>query len=143
LNPNSPYHPSRLVVQFPPGGIPDNLRPDPSKIVAEINNTLASNQSACHLKVVAANFNTQGNLIMSTRSDQTANDLLKFKDLLTPILSRLGNNIEVQLREDRKWFKIQIDAVSTRLPAPSPSTTNVYPSLPRLYTPNSSLATPN
>ena len=65
------------------------------------------------MKVVAANFNAQGNLIISTRSDQTASELLKFRDLLTPILSHLSSTNEVQLREDRKWFKIQIDAVNT------------------------------
>jgi hypothetical protein len=112
-NPNSPYHPSRLVALFPPGGIPVNMRPDPSRIVAEINNALASNPSSNNLKVVAANFNAQGNLIMSTRSDQTASDLIKFNDLLTPVLAQLGNNVDVQLREDKKWYKIQIDAVNT------------------------------
>ena len=112
-NPNSSHHPSRLVAQFYPKGIPDNLRPDPSKIVTEINAALASHQPSSHMKVVAANFNTQGNLIISTRSDQTASELLKSGDLITPILSRLGNNSEVQLREDKKWFKIQIDAVNT------------------------------
>jgi hypothetical protein len=112
-NPNSSHHPSRLVAQFLPKGIPDNLRPDPSNIVASINAALAPNQASKHLKVVAANFNAQGNLILSTRADQTANELLKFREAFLPLLTGIGNTSEVQLREDKKWFKIQVDAVNT------------------------------
>ena len=112
-NPNSSHHPSRLVAQFLPKGISEILRPDPSKIVNDINTTLSSKQASKHLKVVAANFNQQGNLIISTRADQTANELLKFREDIIPVLSNIGNSNEVQLREDKKWFKIQIDAVST------------------------------
>ena len=113
LNPNTSHHPSRMVAQFLPNGIPENARPDPSNIVAEINATLSANPTSKHMKVVAANFNNQGNLILSTRSDQTASELLKFKDQLTPILTRIDNTRAISLREDKKWFKIQIDAVNT------------------------------
>ena len=112
-NPNSSHHPSRLVAQFLPKGIPDTMRPDPSNIVANINTALSHNQASRHLKVVAASFNSQGNLIISTRADQTASDLLKFQEVLQPVLNNLGDSNEVQLREDKKWFKIQVDAVST------------------------------
>ena len=112
-NPNSSHHPSRLVAQFLPKGIPDTMRPDPSNIVANINTALSHNQASRHLKVVAASFNSQGNLILSTRADQTASDLLRFQEALRPVLNNIGNSSDVQLREDKKWFKIQVDAVST------------------------------
>ena len=112
-NPNSSHHPSRLVAQFLPKGVPDILRPDPGSIVTKLNSALALNQASKHLKVVAASFNTQGNLIISTRADQTASELLKYQEGLLPILTQIGNTNEVQLREDKKWFKIQIDAVNT------------------------------
>ena len=112
-NPNPSHHPSRLIAQFIPKGIPDNMRPDPSNIVANINTALSFNPASSHLKVVAASFNTQGNLIISTRADQRASDLLKFQEAILPVLNNLGDFNEVQLREDKKWFKIQIDAVST------------------------------
>ena len=112
-NPNSSHHPSRLVAQFLPNGISEILRPDPSRIVADINTALESKQASSHLKVVAANFNPQGNLIISTRADQTASELLKFREAILPTLNKIGNPSDIQLREDKKWFKIQIDAVST------------------------------
>ena len=112
INPNSSHHPSRLVAQFPPGGVPENMRPDPSRIVLEMNAALSANAPSSHMKVVAANFNPQGNLIISTRSDQTAAELLQSSSTITPILTRLCNK-EVALHEDKKWFKIQIDGVNT------------------------------
>lgn len=65
------------------------------------------------MKIVAASFNAQGNLILSTRADQTANEVLRYRDSILPVLSNIGNTQQVELREDKKWFKIQIDAVNT------------------------------
>ena len=112
VNPNSSHHPSRLVAQFPPGGVPENMRPDPSRIVLEVNAALSASDSSKHMKVVAANFNPQGNLIISTRSDQTASELMKSSSTLAPIITRLCNK-EVALHEDKKWYKIQVDGVNT------------------------------
>ena len=112
-NPNSSFHPSRMVVQFPPHGLPIDKRPDPGLIVDGINTALSKNNQAKHLKVVAANFNNQGNLIVSTRSDQTADQLIKFQNLFYHIFTDLYQNQEVLLREDKKWYKIQIDGVNT------------------------------
>ena len=112
-NPNSSHHPSRLVINFLPNGLQTNLKPDPSAIVNDINSTLALKSASKHLKVVAASFNNQGNLILSTRADQTAADLIKFHNDFAPNLSRLSNNQQFTLREDRKWYKIQIDGVNT------------------------------
>jgi hypothetical protein len=113
LNPKTSHHPSRLVVQFKPNGIPTEKRPDPSQIVGNINAALALNPQSTHMKVVAANFNNQGNLILSTRSDQTAEELTKFQNSFSHVLADLSNRQEIVIREDKKWFKIQIDGVST------------------------------
>lgn len=102
-----------MVAQFLPKGIPENLRPDPSEVVLRINTALSSNQPSKHIKIVAASFNNQGYLIISTRSDQSASELLKFQDKIVPIIANLGNNQEVTLCEDKKWFKLQIDMVNT------------------------------
>ena len=114
-NPNASHHPSRLVAQFLPTGIPENLRPDPSRIVTELNTAITNNHrnNLNPVKIVAASFNTQGNLIISTRSDQIASDLLKYRDSIVPVLTNIGNTQSIVLREDKKWFKIQIDAVNT------------------------------
>ena len=112
-NPKTSYHPSRLVVQFSPNGIPVDKRPDPSIIVGSINDGLDTNPKSKHIRVVAASFNTQGNLILSTRSDQTAEELLKFQNSFSHVLTNISNRQEVILREDKKWFKIQVDGVNT------------------------------
>ena len=113
FNPNTSHHPSRLVAQFLPTGIPEELRPDPSKIVADLNTAITTNHRSNPTKIVAASFNTQGNLIISTRSDQTASDLIKYRDTILPVLTNIGNAQSIELREDKKWFKIQIDGVNT------------------------------
>ena len=112
-NPKSSYHPSRLVVQFRPNGIPAEHRPDPGDIVSNINTTLELNPQAKHMKVVAANFNNQGNLILSICSDQTSEELLKFQTSFSPVLTNMCDMQEIIICEDRKWFKVQIDGIST------------------------------
>ena len=112
-NPNSSHHPSRLVVQYSPNGVAPDKRHDPSLIVENVNAALTANPRSKHLKVVAASYNNHGNLILSTRADQTAEELLKHQEHIAPVLSKLGNNQEVTLRQDKKWYKIQIDGVNT------------------------------
>ena len=75
-NPRLAHHLTRIVAQFPPNGILDSDRWDPSAIVTRINNALASMRESKHLRIVAASYNRQGNLILSTRADQTAAELL-------------------------------------------------------------------
>ena len=108
-NPNASHHPSRLVVHFLPNGLHEGLRPDPSAIVCGINTSLAKNPACSHLRVVAASFNPQGNLILSTRADQLAADLLQFQNEISPTITHISNNQQFILREDKKWFKLQID----------------------------------
>ena len=112
-NPNASHHPSRLVVHFLPNGLHEGLRPDPSAIVGGINSSLDKNPACKHLRVVAASFNPQGNLILSTRSDQLAADLLNFQNKISPTITHISNNQQFILREDKKWFKLQIDGVNT------------------------------
>ena len=78
-------------------------------------------QESKHLKVVAASYNRQGNLILSTRADQTAAELLKHEDVLKPTLAWLSGNREVIIQEDKKWFKIQIDGVTWSYTLPKKS----------------------
>lgn len=110
LNPKTSHHLSRLLVQFKPNGIPPEQRPDPSHIVGNINASLAHDPLSKHLKVVAANFNNQGNLILSTWSDQMAEHLMKFQNSHYHLLANLNNQQEVIIREDKKWYKIQVDS---------------------------------
>lgn len=112
-NPRLAHHPTRVVAQFPPNGIPEPNRWDPSDIVNRINSNLASLKESKHLKIVAASYNKQGNLILSTRADQTAAELLKHEDIIKPVLARLSGKQEIVLSEDKKWYKIQIDGVNT------------------------------
>ena len=112
-NPNAAHHPSRLIAQFLPTGIPENLRPDPNTIVTELNAAIERSHPSRSVKIVTASFNPQGNLIISTRADQTANKILRYRDAVLPVLTNIGNSQHVELREDKKWFKIQIDAVNT------------------------------
>ena len=78
-------------------------RPDLSLIVNKVNAVLTNNQKEKHLKVVAASFNIQGNMIVSTCSDQTAEELIKFQDSFTHILTDIHSERTAILREDKKW----------------------------------------
>jgi hypothetical protein len=109
--PSNSHHPSRLVIQFPPDGLPERDRKDPQAIVKAVNGALERNPDSRHLRVVAAKFSVQGNLVLSTRADQTASELIKVANVITPIVN--PKNLPVTFREDKKWFKIQVDGVST------------------------------
>ena len=102
------HHPTRLVVQFLRGGLPENERQQPPIIVKMVNAALASRNESKHLKVVAASYNKQGNLILSTRADQTAAELAKYDYIIKPAITTTR---EVAIREDKRWFKVQIDGV--------------------------------
>ena len=82
-------------------------------IVARINNALTSMRESKHLKIVTANYNCQGNLILSTRTDQTATELLKHEDILRPVLAQLSGNKTTLIYKDKKWYKLQVNEVNT------------------------------
>lgn len=110
--PTAAHHPSRAVIRFLPDGIKEEDRMEPALIVSAINNALANSQSlkAKHIKAVTASYNSQGNLIVSTRADQRAADLLQYAELFIPLINQ---GYETSAIEDKRWFKIQIDGVST------------------------------
>jgi len=85
---------------------------EPALIMDTINNALANSQSlkAKHIKVVAAMYNNQGNLIISTWADQRALDLLQYSETFLPLISQ---GYSMSALEDKHWFKIQNDRVST------------------------------
>ena len=109
-HPKTAHHPTRLVIQFLPRGIDAKDRLDPKEIVKLVNTELSKTQDTQQLKVVAATYNFHNNLIISTRSDQRALDLIKHARLFVPQLSKGYNTV---VREDKKWFKIQIDGICT------------------------------
>lgn len=112
-NPRLAHHPTRLVAQFLPNGVPASNRRDPSVIVAKVNTALSSAQRTRQIRVVAASYNKQGNIILSTRADQSAAELTKYEDIIKPALISVSGIQNVVLREDKKWYKIQIDGVNT------------------------------
>ena len=112
-NPRLAHHYTRLVAQFLPNGVPLSNRREPSDIVSKINASLTSTPQTKHIRVVAANYNKQGNIIISTRADQTAAELAKHEEIIKPALVRISGIREVVIREDKKWYKVQIDGVST------------------------------
>ena len=62
-------HPTQLIISFE-NGVPANKRCDPIIIINNINKFLAENIKAQHLKITAIRWNSQGNCILYTRSDQ-------------------------------------------------------------------------
>ncbi|KDR64996.1 hypothetical protein GALMADRAFT_1344135, partial [Galerina marginata CBS 339.88] len=109
-NPNRAHHPTRLIIQFLPNGIDIDKRMDSKTIVNTVNEALAENQGSSHLKIVAASYNKQGNLILSTIGGQTAAELAPFADLFK---AKIAQGQTAEAREDKRWFKIQVDGLST------------------------------
>ncbi|PPQ85683.1 hypothetical protein CVT25_002135 [Psilocybe cyanescens] len=110
LNPDTSHHPSRLIVQFHPDGILDKDKSEPETIVQTVNDALRNDPKSNHLRVVAARFNSQGNLILSTRADQTAAELITHANLFIPTINK---GYKTSVRVDRRWYKIQVDRVSS------------------------------
>jgi len=88
---------------------PHPLTPEETKstTVQDINASLTSKGASPDLKI---KWNTQGNCIAFTRTDQTAAAVLPFASELPNVIA-LGHN--GQVREDKKWFKVEIRNVRT------------------------------
>lgn len=110
-NPDTSHHPLRLIVQFHPDSILDKDREDPETVIQLVNSTLGIDEKAKYLKVIAVRYNTQGNLILSTRADQTTAELINYASLFIPHISK---GYQTTVRVNKQWFKIQVDGVSTR-----------------------------
>ncbi|KAK0485343.1 hypothetical protein EDD18DRAFT_1428674 [Armillaria luteobubalina] len=109
-NANAAHHPTRLVVQILPSGIPADERKEPFALVKTINEALQDHDDAKHMVVVSGKYNTNGNVIICTREDQTAVELAKFSHLFTDLIAP---GRDVTCRPDRRWFKIQVNNVRT------------------------------
>lgn len=111
VDPTKAHHPSRAVFTFQ-GGIPADEQHAPEEICRRLNECLSKLPSpAKSLRVVAARYNQHGNIVVNTRADQNAEDLIKHTNVLLPLLhpTRTGS-----ARPDKKWFKIQVDGIPTR-----------------------------
>ncbi|KAJ7263808.1 hypothetical protein C8J57DRAFT_1183273 [Mycena rebaudengoi] len=122
-NPLEAHHPSRLIVQVLPEGLKPEERPDPNELVRGINARLAANDGAKHMKVVSTKWNGNGNCVVFTRADQTAKELLKFKDLFVDLIAR---DHQTAVSEDLKLLKIQVNGLRT----------GWFDTIPGLYTPD-------
>ncbi|KAJ7288036.1 hypothetical protein C8J57DRAFT_1047862 [Mycena rebaudengoi] len=121
-NPLEAHHPSRLIVQVLPEGLKPEERPDPNELVRGINARLAASNEARHLKVVSTKWNGNGNCVVFTRADQTAKELLKYKNLFVDLIAK---NHQTVVLEDLKLLKIQVNRVRT----------GWFDTIPGLYTP--------
>ena len=108
-NPSKAHHPTRLAIVFDSTPPPDSRR-DEVTTVQDINVSLTSKGAPPDLKITAIKWNTQGNCIAFTRTDQTAAAVLPFASELPNVIAPGHNG---QVREDKKWFKVEIRNVRT------------------------------
>jgi len=89
-NPLAAHHPCCTVIRFLPDSNREEGHLEPALIVSRINNAMANSPSlkARHIKVIAAAYNNQGNLIISTHADQLAADLLQYSETFLPLISQ-------------------------------------------------------
>ena len=108
-NPSKAHHPTCLAIVFDSTPPPDSRR-DEATTVQDINASLTSKGAPLDLKITAIKWNTQGNCIAFTRTDQTAAAVLPFTSELPNVIAPGHNG---QVREDKKWFKVEIQNVRT------------------------------
>jgi len=108
-NPSKAHHPMCLATVFD-STLPPNSRRDEATTVQDINVSLTSKGTLPDLKITAIKWNTQGNCIAFTRTDQTATTVLPFASELPNVIAPGHNG---QVREDKKWFKVEIRNVRT------------------------------
>ena len=108
-NPSKAYHPTCLAIVFD-STPPSNFRRDEVTIVQDINASLTSKGTPPDLKITAIKWNTQGNCIAFTRTNQTAATVLSFTSKLPNVIVPGHNR---QVREDKKWFKVEIQNIRT------------------------------
>ena len=121
-SPTSRHHPSRLVIQILPDGMPEQERQDPPHMVKQINETLMRFEDSQQMRIVSAKWNANGNCVVFTRADQKAEDLIKFQDRFVRIIAQ---GRQAVARVDKKWVKIQVNGVRT----------GTFDMTPTLYTP--------
>ncbi|KAF8976838.1 hypothetical protein BDQ17DRAFT_1440948 [Cyathus striatus] len=109
LNPTAAYHPSRAVLVYK-NGIPPEQRLKPEEICDHINKALKRNERTNELQVIAEKYTQHRNIIVNTKANQKATELVKHADKVLPLLHP---DIPAIARADMKWWKIQIDRVPT------------------------------
>ena len=112
------HHPSRLVVRFLPNGIKEEDKYDPKSITLRVNETIlrhkATRNDMSAPLVVAAKYTTSNSsIILSTREDQTAEQLLHYFETFKHELTKNHTDYRLEAYSDKKWFKIQVDNVPT------------------------------
>jgi len=108
-NPNKAHDPIHLVVYFPPD-TNTILREDNFTIVNDINQLLKSNGAPDNQVVTVVKWNLQGNYIIITYSDTTAADIIPFTEGIANVIIPGATDT---IREDKKWFKIEVNNVRT------------------------------
>jgi len=83
---------------------------DEATIIQDINASLTFKGAPLDLKITAIKWNTQGNCIAFTRTDQTAAAVLHFT---SEIPNAIAPGHTGQVREDKKLFKVEIWNVRT------------------------------
>ncbi|KAG7087863.1 hypothetical protein E1B28_013801 [Marasmius oreades] len=117
------HHPSRLVVRFKPDGIKEYNKISPEELTRNINgamrnaNIMRAGQGIPTKDpplVVAARYTERNSsLVISTREDQTAEQLMDFFDDFKGALAIDIGKYKLEAHADKKWFKIQVDNVAT------------------------------
>ena len=109
INPRKAHYPIYLPIVFN-SILLLNSRRNKATIVQNINVSLTSKGAFLDLKIIAIKWNTQENCIVFTRTNQTATVVFSFTSELPNVIA-LGYN--GQVREDKKWFKVEIQNVKT------------------------------
>lgn len=108
-NPTKSHHPTCLIILIDPPMLEDEQE-DPETIVGKINHKLEQHQATKDLRIVAAKYNKKGNLVLHTREDRTAEDLLAN---MSKFIREIGKGRKLTALVDRPWYKIQVDGLST------------------------------
>ena len=74
------------------------------------NQLLKSNGTPDNQVVTAVKWNLQGNYIVITHSDITAADIIPFTEGIANVIIPGATDT---IREDKKWFKIEVNNVRT------------------------------
>ncbi|KAF5310989.1 hypothetical protein D9619_007716 [Psilocybe cf. subviscida] len=109
-NPTAAHHPSRAIIAYQQN-IPESKRRPPADICETLNKALTEIHKEKKIQIVAARYTQHGNIIINTRADQNAADFVKIADAVIPCLHP---GIAATARVDVKWYKIQVDGISTR-----------------------------
>lgn len=109
-NQTKAHHPSRLIIGI--NDLPPTAPlPDADKLATDINAALKQNDASKHLLVINVKWNKRRNCILTVRDGQTGAELAKHAPLFSHLIAPTPDAITV--REDKKWFKIQVNGVRT------------------------------